>query len=122
MEILVVNEEGLDIVSGMIDGDLTKQIAADYFAEVSKIAQAHDIKRVLTDVRRAKLLAGDEEMKSLSLELPGIGIDQSCRRAILISNDIEGYKTWENYCFKHGFHKVKIFLDQEVAIDWLSQN
>ncbi len=122
MEISVVNEGGLDIVSGRIEGDLTKQIAVDYFAQVSKVAQERDIKRVLTDVRRAKLMAGDEDMKCLSLELPEIGMEQSCRRAILIKNDIKGYKTWENYCFRHGFHKVKIFLDEDLAVHWLSQN
>lgn len=112
-------EEGLGIISGAITGDLTRQIAADYFAEVGKVTVASKCMRVLTDLRNAQLKANDLDMADLSKQLRFIGIGQAVRRALLISDDVRGYKAWENYCFREGYLQIRLFVESEKAIDWL---
>ncbi len=122
MEFSVSYEEGLDVVSGKIEGDLTVEIAAEYFAKVGEVASQRGCERVLTDVRSAKLMASEEGMLALSRELESIGMDTKFRRAIVLNDDVKGYKVWENYCFRQGYTRIKLFYDQLKALDWLGSN
>jgi len=122
MEYKVSIQEGGGIVSGKIEGDLTKELAAEYFTQVGELAAKKGVTRVLTDVRSARLLASEDDMETLSSELSSLGLPPAFKRAIVLSEDVKGYKTWENYCFSNGHQRLKLFFDQEKAVDWLSQN
>lgn len=115
-------EEGLDVVSGKIEGDLTVEIAAGYFAKVSEVASKRGCERVLTDVRSAKLMASEEAMLALSQKLNTIGMESNLRRAIVLSDDVDGYKIWANCCFRQGHLQIKLFYDRLKALDWLGSN
>jgi hypothetical protein len=112
-------EENLDQISGKIEGELTHEVAKNYFKEVAEIVKATNCSKILTDVRLAKLSALESEMESLSSELTSIGIVLASRRAILVSEDIKQYKTWENYCFRNGHKSIRLFMDEQAAQDWL---
>lgn len=122
MEVSVEFEEGLKIVSGTISGDLTKEIAADYFTQVGRVVSERNCHRVLTDVRQAYLRATEEDMRSLSQELAQIGLKSSCKRAIVLKDDVSGYKRWENHCFTAGYKNVRLFVDCDLAKEWLTEH
>ena len=122
MEFEVSIQEERGILSGKIEGDLTKELAAKYFAQVGELATKKGLTRVLTDVRSARLRVDELDMKSLSKELSSLGLPPAYKRAIVLSEDVKAYKTWENYCFRNGHQRLKLFLDQEKAVDWLSEN
>ena len=69
-----------------------------------------------------KLTGIQKEMEILAKELKGIGIELSFRRAILISNDINDYKVWENFNFRNGFKDMRLFSDERVALEWMKSN
>lgn len=121
MNVLVEFEEGLNIVSGRISGDLTKEIAKSYLTQVGEVAAERRCERVLTDVRNASLMATEEDMQSLSKELAQIGLSSSYRRAIVLSDDVSGYKVWENHCFTAGHKNLRLFVDCDLAKEWLSE-
>jgi hypothetical protein len=119
MEFSVSYEEGLGIVSGRIEGDLTVENAAEYFARVGNVAGKKGCLKVLTDVRRARLNASEEGMLELAKGLNALGVEEGLWRAIVVDDDVKGYKVWENCCFRQGHHRVKLFFDLRKAIDWL---
>ena len=122
MEFEVSIQEERGILSGKIEGDLTRELAAKYFAQVGELATKKGLTRVLTDVRSARLRVDELDMKSLSKELSSLGLPPAYKRAIVLSEDVKAYKTWENYCFSNGYQRLKLFFDQEKAVDWLSEN
>lgn len=119
MEFSVSYEEGLGVVSGRIEGDLTVENAAEYFARVGEVAGKKGCLKVLTDVRRARLDASEGEMLELAEALNTMGVEAKLWRAIVVDDDVKGYKVWDNCCFRQGHHQVKLFLDLRKAIDWL---
>ncbi len=121
MSVLVEFEEGLNIVSGRISGDLTREVAKNYLAKVGELAAQRRCERVLTDVRNASLTATEEDMQCLSKELAQIGLSSSYRRAIVLSEDVSGYKSWENHCLTVGHKNLKLFVDCDLAKEWLSE-
>lgn len=122
MDFKVSYQVGEGIVSGKIEGDLTKELAAKYFTQVGELASERGYSRVLTDVRSARLVASEVDMESLSKELSSLGLAPAYKRAIVLTEDVKAYKTWENYCFRNGFQRLKLFFDQDKAVDWLSEN
>ncbi len=112
-------EEGRNIISGSIIGELTKDRAKAYFSKLSQMAHQKACQRLLTDVRRAELSGTAKDIQILSKELSGIGFKPSFKRAILLHADVAGYKVWENYCLMAGFKNVKLFVDSDLAKEWL---
>ena len=122
MDFKVSYQIGEGIVSGKIEGNLTKELAAKYFIQVGELASERGYSRVLTDVRGARLVASEVDMDSLSKELSSLGLAPAFKRAIVLTEDVKAYKTWENYCFRNGFQRLKLFFDHDKAVDWLSEN
>ncbi|MFY0592497.1 hypothetical protein [Roseivirga sp.] len=114
--------ERSNIVSGRISGELTKEIAKHYFTEVGEIAAENGCERVLTDVRDADINVTDHDMRVLSKELVQIGLSSSYRRAIVLKDDVSVYKEWGNHCFSAGHKNLRLFVDCEVAKEWLSEH
>lgn len=121
MNIEVEFEERSNIVSGRISGELTREIAKSYFTTIGEVAAEKGCERVLTDVREASLRVTEEDMQSLSQELAQIGMSSSYRRAIVLRDDVSTYKVWENHCFTAGHKNLRLFVDSDVAREWLSE-
>jgi hypothetical protein len=118
-EVEVVEE--LNMISGRIEGDLTKEIAQRYFEEVGKKASQHGLKRVLTDLRGAYLKADERDMNHLSQKLTQLGLSSVYKRALIVRDDVNGYKQWENYCLNAGYREIRLFIDDETALKWLAE-
>lgn len=119
IKVEVVDE--FNMVSGRIEGDLTKEIAKRYFEEVGKVANQHGLKRVLTDLREANLKADELDMRELSQKLTQFGLVSDHKRALVVREDVSGYKQWENYCLSAGHKKIRLFVDDDAAMEWLAE-
>jgi len=111
----------LQIVSGKIEGDLTLELAKAYFEEVGMVANQHGLKKVLTDLRSACLKADEQDMSLLARELTQLGVASSYRGAVVMKEDVRGYKQWENHCLSAGYREMRLFVDDETAMKWLSE-
>ena len=121
MNIEVEFEERSKIVTGRISGELTREIAMNYFTTISEVAANVSCERVLTDMREASLRVSPEDKKGLSQEFAQVGMSSSYRRAIVLRGDEEAHKEWEAHCFMTGFKNLRLFVDFDVAKEWLSE-
>lgn len=111
----------LKIVSGKIEGNLTLELAKAYFREVGLKANQHGLKKVLTDLRTASLQVDEKDMTFLARELTQLGVASSYRGAVVMKEDVRGYKQWENHCLSAGYREMRLFVDDETAMKWLSE-
>ena len=117
MELRVDNKHA--ILRGEIEGELNKEVAAEYFNEVLKLSAGNKLKGLLTDVRKAQLSADQKDMETLSQELVQLGLDDGLWRALVVKEDVGGYKKWENHNLMAGFKRLRLFVDCERAEEWL---
>ena len=113
--------DSLKLVSGKIEGDLTKEIAKRYFEQVGKIANQNGLNRVITDLREASLKADEIDMSELSQELAQLGVSSFYKRAVVVREDVKGYKQWENHNLSAGHRDMRLFVDHETAMEWLAE-
>ncbi len=109
----------LSILRGKIEGELTRDIAENYFKEVALLAKSNQLKGLLTDLRTATLSADVKDMETLSQELAQLGMEEDLRRAVVVKEDVSGYKVWENHNLMAGFKSLRLFVDCERAEEWL---
>ncbi|MGW8121810.1 hypothetical protein ACV07N_04050 [Roseivirga echinicomitans] len=119
MMLIVGYEMEKDYVFGKIDGDLTKEIASNYFSKVSKVAKEYGCNKLFTDLREAVLVASRKEMEIMAVDLKDFELDFCMKRAVLISVNVKDYKSWENFNFRNGFKDIRLFSDELAAIEWL---
>ena len=121
MLLMVGYEDQKDHVLGRIEGALTKDVASNYFTKLVSVTSEKNCVKVLTDVRKAKLMADEKDMEELAKDLePKIGVPVHLKRALLVEDDVKAYKTWENFCFKSGHKNMRIFSNEEAATEWLN--
>lgn len=121
MLLIVGYEDEMDYVFGKIEGELTKDVASSYFSKVAKVAEEYNCYKVITDLRDAQLIATRRELEIMAKELKGVGLDSNFKRALLITENIKDYKVWENFNFHHGFKDIRLFSNEEVALEWIKQ-
>jgi hypothetical protein len=115
----VTYDSEIDCVVTTVAGDMDKNLVADFFAEVGKIAVANNCSRILSDLRDAKIVAPTTDIYEMAKSIEEKGILTSLKRAIVISKDHEDYTFWETVCYNQGHRRVKIFQNYEQARDWV---
>lgn len=118
---LVEVVDRLKLISGKIEGDVTKEVATRYFQEVGKVADQKGLNRVITDLREANLRLDERDMSDLSQELTQLGMACTVRRAMVVKNDVNDYKLWENHCLSAGHRDLRLFSDKDAALEWLAE-
>ena len=109
----------IDCVVTTISGDLDKNLVANFFMEVGKVAAENNCRRILSDLRTAKIVAPPTDIYDMASSLEKLQIQRTFRRAIVISQDHKDYAFWENVCYNQGHQIVKIFHNYEKAKDWV---
>lgn len=116
----VLSEVG--VISGKVEVDLTFEVAVEYFNKVRQVTRDSGVERVLTDLRGSSVMINKVELESLSQELVQLEVNKDCRRAIVLSGDVNVYKQWENLNLRAGFHNLKLFVDKGQAMEWLVEH
>lgn len=111
--------EDKGIVLGKIEDTITLELAIAYLSEASELALANEAKRILTDTRASSVDINEEGTEILSRSLEELGITPDLKRAVLIRNDVNFFKLWENLNLKEGRSKLRLFIEEDMAYDWL---
>ena len=113
--------EDKGIVFGKIEDAITLELAIAYLSEASELAAANGAKKILTDTRTSNVDINDEGIEILSRSLEELGVTPDLKRAVLIRDDVKFFKLWENLNLKEGRAQLKLFIEEDLAFDWLSK-
>ena len=111
-------DEECDCLVGSFAGTMNKETLKEYSIEIAKTASRHDFRYFLNDLREA-----DVDFSSIDIiTIPGIlhaaGLDMSCKRAIIMSTNLNNYRFFLTAANTWGFN-VKVFTDPNEAMNWL---
>ena len=116
-----------DCVFASMEGDIDINEVKEFAQEVVKQTTAHDCRRLLNDLRKANFKLSTIEIYDLPTYISDAGLNRLCKRALIVSQNFEDYKFFENVSSNHG-HLLKIFTDSdefsifrkvEKAEEWL---
>jgi hypothetical protein len=107
------------IILGRFNGPLNKENAANYFKEVASMLSTLGTCRLLTDLSNAQLKANEFDASVVSKYISQMDVIKSCKRAVVIKRDVKFYKLWENHNLKSGLRNMRLFLEEEKALEWL---
>ncbi|MHC4243534.1 MAG: hypothetical protein ACYS3N_16910 [Planctomycetota bacterium] len=116
-----------DCVFASMEGDIDIKQAKEFAHEATKLISAHNCRRLLNDLRKANMKLSTIEIYDLPTYISDAGLDRLCKRALVVSQDFEDYKFFENVSSNHG-HLVEVFADSDEfsifqnvdkAQDWL---
>ena len=119
MPFQVTYDSEIDCVVTAITGNMDKNLIADFFSEVGRVALENNCMRILSDLRAGKITAPATDIYEMAGSLEKKKILKSFRRAIVISQDHEDFAFWETVCYNQGHQIVKIFEDYEQAKSWV---
>lgn len=107
------------MLHGVIVGILNIDLAKTYLSKIGCLAQSNNIKKVLTDVRQSIIAIDEEKLIELSKSLNHLGFGSELKRALLIKEDVKLFKQWENLNFIEGMPQLRLFIEEDLALEWL---
>lgn len=119
MSFAIQLDQNQSLINTKLMGEITPDIALEFFQELYQKAQSSGIGRIFSDATEMNLTRPIEEFAELPGKLLDIGFPKDMKRAILVANESDNFKLWENMLFKSGFHSVKLFWNEEQAREWL---
>ncbi|MHC4728406.1 MAG: hypothetical protein ACYS17_14390 [Planctomycetota bacterium] len=108
-----------DCVFVSIEGDFDIEQAKQLAQVAVKQINTHNCKRLINDLRRANLKFSTIEIYELPTYLLNAGLDQLCKRALIVSKDFDDFRFFENVSFNNG-HLVKVFVDSDESSNFES--
>ncbi len=106
-------------ISVKLWGDLSPESALEHFGRLLEKIKDSNVARVITDASNLVLTNPIEDYQFIAQKLREMDFPTELKRAILIAEDTPAFKTWENFMFKGGYHRVKLFWQEEMAMEWL---
>jgi hypothetical protein len=101
-----------DCVFASIEGEIDLQTAKEFGEAVVEQTAAHNCRRLLNDLRKAKVKLSTLEIYDLPALIEKVGLDRRCKRALVVSRDFEDYIFFRNVS-SHSGHIVEIFGDSD---------
>ncbi len=101
-----------------IDGEVELEHLKQLFLDVAGALKKHGSKRVLYDLRTAKVNLNIIELDKVPKMVSQLGIDSSITRALVISDDFKKFNFFESTSRSHG-QNVRIFSNYSEAERWL---
>ncbi|UCD99695.1 MAG: hypothetical protein JSV42_02900 [Chloroflexota bacterium] len=121
MTISVHYDPNKNLVIGSVTEKIDSKVIDALAAELLNILGKHGCQGFLNDLRKAKLDLSLVELYLIPEMLNAVGFPQSLKRALIVSSDspdLEDYAFFETTSVNRG-HRVKIFIDQDEAMNWL---
>jgi hypothetical protein len=106
----VIYNPDKDCVQARIEGEVDLPMAQRYAKAILRQLSAHDCLRVLNDMREASIKLSTVDIYDLPAWIEEIGLNRSCKRALLVSRDFNDYKFFETVSRNHG-HLLEVFTD-----------
>ncbi len=111
-------DESQDILVFTFGGVADVDDVAPFTEEALRLACQHECRRILSDFRGAKMGLSPKEILDLTEWFQDSGIDDRWKRAILVERQVGGFLVHETVARDRG-HNVRVFTDQEDALNWL---
>lgn len=122
MPFQVQYDAALDCVVSIVSGDLDTPLVGAFFTEMGRVATQNQCTCMLSDLRKATIVASTVEIYEMVKTLRQRQIKTSFRRAIVITRDTEDYTFWETISHNKGFAGVRVFEDYAEAKAWVLQH
>lgn len=119
MSFAIQLDQNQSLINTKLIGEFTPELVLEFFQDLQLKVKQSGINRVFTDATDLKLEISLEEFVRLPTQLLKMGFPTELKRAILVSQDTETFKQWENLLFSKGFQHVKLFWDEDKAREWL---
>ncbi len=119
MSFSVTYDLSLDCILTTMDGSLDQKQVSAFFEQVGRTAAEHSCKRVLSDLRNARIVAPLADIYEMASAIEKKGILTSFKRAIVISKDQEDYDFWKTVCHNTGHANIRLFHDYDEAMAWV---
>ena len=110
------------MLHGIIEGVLNVELAKSYLAEIGELVRTNNVQKVLTDARDSMISMDEEKLIELSKSLNDWGFGSDLKRALLIKQDVRVFKQWENLNFIEGMPQLRLFVEEDLAMEWLNQD
>jgi hypothetical protein len=119
MSFAIQLDQSKSLISVKLIGEFTPGLTLEFFQDLLLKIKHSGADKVFTDATEVELGAPIQEFRHIPSELVRIGFPKDLKRAILVSEDTETFKLWENMLFSMGFRQIRIFWSEEAALEWL---
>ena len=113
-------DQEYNCIKGSYNGNINLEAIKEYAKEIKKTVSKHNCKHFFNDLRKANLDLSTMHIYNIPNLLIQLGIDHSWRIAIVVLKDSEDYSFFETVAVNRG-HIVKLFMDPDEAMNWLTE-
>ena len=111
-------EKEQDYISVTVEGKFDLSTLKELAAEVAKCIEQYGCKRILNDMRLAKMTRGTIDIYNMPPTASSAGVEKRCKRALVVSEESSDFHFLETVFLNQG-HNVKMFTDIDEAMYWL---
>ena len=119
MSFAIQLDQEQSLINAKLMGEITPDLAIEFFQELLHKVQVSGAERIFTDATELELARPIEEFQRVPQKLLELGFPTNLKRAILIENEPDKLKQWEDLLFSRGYQQVKLFEGEQSAMDWL---
>ena len=121
MEYNVDYDQENDYLIASYEGVLNFETMKEYVREIVNKAQECNCKRLLNDLRKARIGKDTMTIFSTPEAMEIEGIDQSWQRAVVVDEqNKQDFRFYETVAVNRG-HRIKLFTEFDDAIIWLKE-
>ena len=110
----------INCLIGKVTGDLDIDTVKEYVRKISSMAEKHDCKRFINDLREANIRLSIANFYNAPNLVSGKVFDRTWERAILVKKKTDKLSFFETTSLNQGFH-VKVFESFDEALEWLNK-
>lgn len=107
-----------DYIAVTIEGDFALPTLKELAAETVRFIERYNCKRILNDMRRARLTEDTFNIYNMPKISSQAGIEPRFKRALVVDELSSDYHFLETVFVNQG-HIVKVFTDIDTALRWL---
>ena len=105
-------------VTADIEGDIELEPLKQFISDSAEVLKKHNCQRILHDLRSASVNMTIIEIDEVPILVTQFGINESLKRALVISDDFKKYNFFESTS-RSKRQNVKIFTSYSEAEKWL---
>lgn len=105
-------------IMASMKGDVSLKKFKEFVNILKQKIEKYNCNKIFNDVRKINSKLSTFEIYYLPKEIKKAGINEFCKRALVVANDLKDIEFFETVCVNNG-QCVKIFRDPDDAIEWL---
>ena len=119
MKYEVKYDQNFDCIMARIEGEIIKDELKNMAADIFKLSKKHNCKRMLNDLRNAKLtLLSTADLYEVPRLLSEWGLTSDFERVIFVNKDLMDYRFYETASKNIG-QNLRVFTNEDDVNKWL---